>query len=70
MRWNLLLNFKHKLNGTGQNCTKPILHIGQKIARGGKMHEDNFAPKVNFSGFIILHGVLFLHEMKLIYIHT
>ena len=36
--------------GTGQICTKTIMH------EGTKMHEDNFARADNFSRVTILHG--------------
>ena len=38
--------------GTGLNCTKTNLHVGTKL------HEDDFAPRVNFA------RVTFLHESK------
>ena len=37
---------------SAQNCTKPNLHEGTKL------HEDDFAPRVNFA------RVKFLHESK------
>ena len=35
--------------GTGQNCKKTMLHEGTKL------HEGNFAPRVNFARVTILH---------------
>ena len=34
------------------------------MLEGTKLHEDNFAPKVNFARVTILHGWSFLDESK------
>ena len=44
--------------GTGKNCKLTKLHEGTKL------HEDKFAPRVNFAQVTILHGGSFLHESK------
>ena len=43
--------------GTGQNCTRLL-----NLHEGTKLHEDNFAPRVNFERVTILHEGRFLHE--------
>ena len=35
------------LVGTGQKCTKTKLHETQNLHKMTKLHEDNFAPRVN-----------------------
>ena len=60
------LNFTRLLNCTRtklHECTKLNLHEakfarGHKVAQGKKLHEDDFAPRVNFA------RVTFLHESK------
>ena len=41
--------------GTGLNCTKTKLHEWTKMHVGTKLHEDDFAPRVNLTRVTILH---------------
>ena len=41
--------------GTGENCTKGQFCMKTNLHEGTKLHEYNFAPRVNFAHVTIFH---------------
>ena len=48
----------------GENSTKPNLHEGTKFHDGKKLHEDDFAPRVNFARITVLHESKKIQKIK------